>query len=193
MEGGEAQVRAGYPQLTIKMLEGMDDELYRRFRGKMKKELLSIIESSSRIAWIPVECEVELGLLLNELMGGKRFHLFARQVLGSVMRSPMLSFFVQGALNVMGINPRSLIRWTPKGWEQVFRNCGRLAFKEVSAKESVLEWTEIPQAISNHPVFIEAVGAAFETIYDYCNVEGYVRTDIGPQGGRATLTFKWGF
>ncbi len=163
-----------------------------RLRAALAESPLDQVLDASRSAWIPVEIDMDVTEAITAVLGPDRCTEFWRKSLVETMRSPILGPMVDGVVAVFGLAPESLLRWTPRAWSAVYRNCGTMTVLERGIREGRIGFDDITPALLRSGAFIEALRASFEAVFTLCRVHGEVQVESLDVASRsAVYAFSW--
>jgi hypothetical protein len=133
----------------------------RRVFERTPKELISLIESTPRLGWVPLEENIKLSDALHEVLGTPAFRQFFATLAERMMSYPLLQSFFDGAARLFGLTPQALLKWSAYAWEQSFRDCGRLLY--VPLRESV-DHGRVEMVLEGFPPWLMSTGTFRESL-----------------------------
>jgi hypothetical protein len=153
---------------------------------------LRLVEESAPVAWVPVAVNVRATeAIWSELRAGAR-EAFFRRLGGADFDSSLLKATVASAIRLFGLHPGKLLRWTPRGWAQVFRDHSRLRSIDVDEVTTRLVFENLPAALVASDAWMHSVAAALEAIYDVTRRPGTSKlVAADTELRRMELRFSW--
>ena len=183
------RILAGFVQGT---LAGLDPASALRVRARLAPESLAVLERSSRLAWLPIEIDVELTNAIYIELGAGRAHELFRRNLSAALDSPILRSLAQGALRLFGASPERVFAWAPKAYTQIYRDSGAMRFRSEGAGVARLELSELPPAIATSRNYLDGVAGSIAAGFDLMGVKGEVEIErFDPLGRRACFRLDW--
>jgi hypothetical protein len=183
------RILAGFVQGT---LAGLDPASALRVRARLAPETLALLERSSRLAWLPIEIDVELTQAIYGELGSGPAHELFRRNLSAALASPILRSLAQGALRLFGASPERVFAWAPKAYTQIYRDSGAMRFQAEGAGVARLELSELPPAIAASRNYLDGVAGSIAAGFDLMGVKGEVEIErFDPLGRRACFRLEW--
>jgi hypothetical protein len=166
----------------------LDAEVGNRVRVGLKPDVLEAIETTSPISWLPVEVDVELTECFFQVAGAERAKRAFREALARSIERPLLRPLVDGALGIFGRNPAKILRWVPKAWSLIYRDCGQMRCAHASEGSARLELGPLPPPIVDSRCYLTGTAATVSAFFDWLGIEGRVRLE-GPCATTRSATF----
>lgn len=192
----EPRILAGFVQDSLAAVDRHDPALGRALRERLEPEVLESIGKASTIAWLPVELDVALTEALFAVAGPATAARILRDNMVQSFDKPFLRPLIDGALRILGSSPERLLRWAPKAWSVVYRECGALAFEvgDVDGRTGAgtLHLRDLPRAVCASRPYLRGVAAALEGAFALTRAEGSCELEShAPDAGTATLSLHW--
>jgi hypothetical protein len=185
-------VRAAFTQATLATADSLEGNLGARIRAAVPPASLEQIVSASRLDWLPADLDMDFTEAVNQVLGPERSAHFWKGALLEVMETPLLKPLVDGAVAIFGLSPGNLLRWAPKTWDAIYRNCGAMTLTAAGTATAQLVFESIAPPLRRSPDFIEALRASFETIFVLAHVQGVVVVEeMDLAHARAVYAFSW--
>jgi hypothetical protein len=89
------RILAGFVQGTV---AGLEPATAQAVRARLAPATLATLERSSRLAWLPIEIDVEVTHAIYAELGAGRAHELFRRNLSVALETPILRSLAQGAL-----------------------------------------------------------------------------------------------
>ncbi len=183
------RILAGFVQGT---LVGLEPAIAARVRARLAPETVTTLERSSRIAWLPIEVDVELTHAIYAELGAGRAHELFRRNLSAALDTPILRSLAQGALRLFGASPARLFSWAPKAYAQIYRDAGEMRFEADAPGSARLELSLLPPAIAESRDYLDGVAGAIAAGFDFMDLKGEVTVErFDPPGRRACFRLTW--
>jgi hypothetical protein len=183
------RILAGFVQGTLAALE---PEVRARVRSRLAPETLAKLESSSRLAWLPIEIDVELTHAVYAELGPARAHELFRRNLSGALDTPILRSLAHGALRLFGASPERLFGWAPKAYTQLYRDSGTMRFAPEGPGSGRLALSQLPPAIAESRDYLDGVAAALAAGFDLMGVKGEVTIErIDVRARCASFRLLW--
>jgi len=185
----QPRILAGFVQGT---LTGLDPASALRVRARLAPASLERLERSSRLAWLPIEIDVELTHAIYAELGAGRAHELFRRNLSVALDSPILRSLAQGALRLFGASPERLFGWAPKAYGQIYRDAGTMRFEAMPPCAARLELSELPAAVASSQPYLDGVAGSIAAGFDLVGCKGEVRIErFDPAHCRACFRLEW--
>lgn len=183
------RILAGFVQGTLAALEPASAL---RVRARLAPETLAVLERSSRLAWLPIEIDVELTHAIYVELGAGRAHELFRRNLSAALDSPILRSFAQGALRLFGASPERVFGWAPRAYAQIYRDSGAMRFRAEEPGLARLELSELPPAIASSRNYLDGVAGSIAAGFDLMGVKGEVSIErFDPIRRSACFRLDW--
>jgi hypothetical protein len=185
-------VRAAFTQASLATADSLEGDLGARIRAAVPPASIEQIESTTRLDWLAAELDMEITEAVHKVLGPERSAHFWKGALLDVMETPLLKPLVDGAIAIFGLSPSNLLKWSPRIWEAVYRNCGTLTLTTAGTATAEVVYDSIPPVLRRSPDFIEAMRGSFETLFVLAQVQGVVVVEeMDLVHGRAVYAFSW--
>jgi hypothetical protein len=183
------RILAGFVQSSLEAIDELDQAMGAAARQRLKPETLEAIEGASPIGWIAIEIDVELTEAFFAVAGAERACQAFRQNLVRGFDRPLLRPIAEGATAILGRSPHRLLRWAPKVWSLVFRDCGSMTL-DATPNGALLRLTDLPLAITASQDYLEGVGATIEGVFFLAGVPGRCEL-LRIRGKEAEFVLSW--
>jgi hypothetical protein len=188
----EPRILATFVQSSLEEMADLDAGVAQQVRERLKPDTLRTIEEASPISWLPVQTDVELTDCFFEIAGPGRATRAFRENMANSLHKPLLRPLVEGALGIFGRNPVKLMRWVPKGWSLIYRDCGEMKFAGSSEGEARIELEGLPQAIAGSRTYLTGTASTILAFVDFLDVTGQVVLEgPDPATGSAAFEIRW--
>ena len=173
-------------------------ELLQAQNPDLHAELMTSLRSAKRIAtalpveWLPIEVDVELIDALANKLSPAALDNLVRDRQRQEMGSALFKTFVSTILRLFaGGSPATLVRHFPKGWSQVFSDCGRVEVEEVDeANHARLRIADLPAVCIASRAWIDAIPVGVQMLYELIN-SSTGRVTLTRDGSSVLLDFTW--
>lgn len=91
--------------------------------------------------WLPLRVDVELTECLFEVAGEERALQVLHNNMANTFDSMVLKPILDGAFGIFGCSPAKMLKWSPKVWYLLYRNCGQLVLAKSDDRSAVLKGT----------------------------------------------------
>ncbi|PRQ05511.1 hypothetical protein [Enhygromyxa salina] len=186
-------IRAIQIEHSLRALELVAVGEHERALDRMRPESLARIREARRFEWLPVALDVELTEAVADEFGPAVAAARSRQSLGHSTRTTLLRPFIDGVIKLFGLDPSSMFRQVPLGWNAIYRNAGRMRYEVSAGSDRALIYEEVPVVILGSRVYLDAIAAALHSLFDLCKVDGEIEVaEIDPSRARVELRVTWG-
>jgi hypothetical protein len=188
----EPLVRARFCQEWLEAI-ALEDEPYRtRFFDRIPAAMRARIESTSRVAWLPLSIHVKLADILLEAFGSARAHSYYRRSFVRAVKGPFFGpLFVTG-VRLLGLSPATFIRFASRGYEAGFKNAGRIVGESLGPGRARLAFFKLPVVCTASDAWVTSMSGSTYGIYDVLGVDGVIRLDTLHRGeGTVRLELEW--
>jgi hypothetical protein len=180
-------VRAAFTQAALHAVLAAEPEVSARVRAALPAATLERVLDAGRGEWLPVAVDMDVTEAIAAVLGPERGAEFWRKSLLLTLDSPLLKPIVDGAIEIFGLAPEALLRWVPRGWSAVYRNCGNMTVLERGLRSGRVGFDDITPALLRSDVFIEALRASFEALFTVCHVYGEAKVDSLDRATRSAI------
>lgn len=187
-----AQIRAALPLQSLRVLESIAGSEHTRVLARLRPETLARLRSVTRLEWLPIQIDVELGLAVADVLGPDVDRERARLCVLHMFESSLLRPFIHGADMLFGLSPAGLIATIPRGWPAVYRDAGVMRYEVDGGLRRVIIYEAVPPEVIGSRLYLDSITGALESVFDLSKVEGSVT--LGPidvAARRAELHFEW--
>ena len=170
------RARATQPEI----LAAIDGEVRRRVRG------------AAKLGWIDAGDMTAIARSIHDAVGPARARSFWRGCMTMAIDTPLLSPLKAGAFSLFGRDPYKILRMTPRVWDLLIRGGGSLECSRLGDAGARFDMADLALEFRQHPVFLDMVAGAAETMIDQCDREGTASVlHADPDTGRATIDILW--
>lgn len=196
MPAAPPAIRGFMCKLFLEAARALPPESRRQVFVLVPEPVLTLIDTSPRLGWVPAEEGLKLADALHQVLGGPGFRAFFSHLAERTMASPLMESFFAGAVRLFGLTPQSLLKWYPQAWEQVFRGCGRPVYQPLRETtvngrvEMLLE--DFPPALLRSNTFPDCVAGSFDMLLRRGAREGRVELrEVDRLRGRLRYDISW--
>ena len=157
-------MRAGHLKENVAALSGLGPQLEARIRRR-HQVMIEQIEHAPRMAWLDVHFDAALMEAIaaeTDLPTVRRLNSAA---ITKTIEGPLLRPLVQGALQLFGVTPSSLVRWTGHAYHQIYKECGEVL---VNDDRSVVTVIGLPPFLRDSMPWLEGVAGALDGTVRVC-------------------------
>jgi hypothetical protein len=173
-------------------------ELVQSQHPALHAELLKSLSSAKRIVsampveWLPIEIDVELIDALAHKLSPAALDNLVRDRQRVEMGSALFKTFVSTILRLLGGgSPATLVRHFPKGWSQVFSDCGRVEIEDVDEPHHArLRIANLPAVCIASRAWIDAIPVGVQMLYELIQISTGQVT-LTRDGSSVLLDFTW--
>ncbi|KIG14517.1 hypothetical protein DB30_06744 [Enhygromyxa salina] len=177
---------------SLRALELVSGGEHERALRRMRPESLARIRDARRFDWLPVALDVELSHAVADEFGPVVAAARSRQSLGQSTGTPLLRPFIDGVVKLFGLEPSSMFRQVPLGWNAVYRDAGRMRYEVSSGADRSLIYEDVPVVILESRVYLDAIASALHSLLDLCNADGAIEVaTIDRERARVQLRVTW--
>lgn len=188
-----SEVRAAYLQLILRQCRRMPDGAGDRILARIPAAHLDHIRGAGLGDWLPFSLHQELQDAKNAEVGAERAAEVTRTLVLVTLGTPLLGGFLSHVLQRIGTDPRPALQWLPRGFESIFRGCGRLEISlHPTSARATIHLVDMPPEVAHSGSFAPSIGHALSVLYPLTGLEGTV-TPIAhaPEQGRASFEVTW--
>jgi hypothetical protein len=192
MPENDSLVRARHLQEWLAAVEQEQDPWRARFFAAIPSDMRSRIDGATKVAWLPAVFHVRLADILADSFGAVRTHAYYRRAFAASLRGPVLGPLVQTGVALLGVTPAAAVRWTYKGWEASFRDCGSFRGEVLDPQRGRLVFSDLPPFFCASDPWLDSVQASTYGVYDFLGFDGLVKIDKACRAqGAAQLDLEW--
>jgi hypothetical protein len=185
-------VRAGHLQEWVSNLRREPDPWRAAFFSALSSDVLHDIECAARLDWLPVDYHVLFADLMAHAFGPARSHDYYRRAFAGALRGPFFAPIVRTGVRLLGLTPGPFLRWSSRGWEASYKNCGSLHGEVLGPLRGRVVWMQLPEVCTASDAWLDSAQASAYGIYDLVEVTGVVRVDKAERAtGTLRLEMEW--
>jgi len=166
----------------------VEDEIHR----VLDVRIVRSIERAGRIAWLPLQHDLDLAAAVDKVVGRSERVEWARTSMLRSLRTPLLEPLWRAAFRVFGMSPGALFRAIPPGWSAVYRNVGSV--KHISRPcAAKLILSQLPEVLFADLGYLEGMCGTFTALLEIASVPGTVEV-ARIDARRRTIEYaaRWG-
>ena len=172
-------------------------ELPLETRAPVMAELQPIVEmldADVSVSWIPIPFDIVVTDASRAILSPQEFQDFWRDVTLVYLKLPILRSLAEAATRLFGVKAQSILRWAPRAWAAMFRNCGTLTYEPTSTeRESRLRLDGFPRQEFASGSFVAALGASFNAAFAVTRTTGTIEIlSVNPAAGAADFLARHG-
>jgi hypothetical protein len=155
-------------------------------------ETLDAISEAPILGWLPAELNLECTRAVAAHLGRRRANAFFRDLVLGATDTPLLHGLVRSALRVSSADPGMYLPWIIKGWELVFRDCGKMSLKRRGSDGIVGELAGVPPVLLEDRQWIDSVSSSVGALGDLvdCDAEVYA-SEVDQKARVARFVGSW--
>jgi hypothetical protein len=185
-------IRAALPLQSLQVLESIAGSEHKRVLARLQPSTLARLRSVTRLEWLPIEIDVELGLAVADTLGPDVDRERARLCVLHCFDTPLLRPFLRGADMLFGLSPAGLIATIPRGWPAIYRDAGLVRYEVDGGLRRVLIYEDVPPVVIASRLYMESLAGGLESVFEFCKVDGSVSVGlVDVVARRAELYFEW--
>jgi hypothetical protein len=187
----EPAVRARHLKQTLDAIAGLPEGA--AIRERIGELVARDIETANGFDWLPIGHDLALVRAEWELLGAERQAAFARAVVNTSFRGPLLGRLVEAAMRLTGRDPANWARWIPRAWSLMFSGCGIWAIGTPETDGTVvLRLAHLPPQLVTDDVWVQSLAASLSAIVDLAVADGAVTLEaFDPLAREATFALRW--
>jgi len=189
-------IRGFMSRTILDAARNLPAEKQRRIFSLVPKQVISLIESTPRLGWVPFEENMKLSDSMHQVLGSPGFRDVFASISDRMMSYPLLQTFFDGAMRLFGPTPQALLKWTTYSWDHVFKECGKITYqprKETAdggRAEMVLEG--FPSTLMRTGTFVESLAGTFDMYLRRVSKKGQVEIrGVDVDRGYAMYDISW--
>jgi hypothetical protein len=163
-------------QNFVKGLERLPDEDRSAVVAAMRPGTLDAIARAPMLGWLPLAVNVDCTKALASRLGRERADSFFRELILEVTNSPLLHGVVLEALRVSIRDPGMYLPWIGKGWNLLFRDCGRFSAKRRGDAGAILELRGLPREVLTERIWIDRIAVSLSALTELLDFQATVVT-----------------
>jgi hypothetical protein len=190
--GQEPQVRARYMQGFVADINRLPSAHRRAIGDGIHPATRDVISAGTMLGWVPFAVNLECTRAVATALGPERAHLFFRGLLLGAANTTLLAGLVQSALRFAIPEPGFYLPFMAKGFDILFRNCGRLSVHRNGPTGAVTELRGLPLGALQDPCWIDSVASSLSALTDLIAFESTVNVlDVDLTQRVVKFSGKW--
>ncbi len=185
-------MRASVIQGNLADLERLGPLVVEEVRSQLDVRVVESIERAGRIAWLPLQHDLELAAAVESVIGRSERVQWARTSMLRSLRTPLLEPLWRAAFRVFGMSPGALFRAVPSGWAAVYRNVGSVEHisRPCAAKLII---SQLPEVLMADLGYLEGMCGTFIALLEIATVPGIVEVaNIDARQRAIEYAVRWG-
>jgi hypothetical protein len=189
-------IRGFMSRMILDAARSLPAEKQRRVFAAVPPEVVSLIESTPRLGWVPLDENLKLSDALHQVLGDPGFRNFFASVSDRMLAYPLLQSFFDGAIRLFGLTPQAMLKWSTYAWEQAFRDSGKLLYQPLREAvdkghvQMVLEG--FPSEMLRTGTFPESLAGTFDLFLRRVSKKGQVNIlSVELSKGRVLYDITW--
>ncbi len=185
-------MRASVIQGNLLDLERLGPLVLQEIRGQLDLRVVQSIERAGRIAWLPLQHDLDLAAAVDKVVGRNERVEWARTSMLRSLRTPLLEPLWRAAFRVFGMSPGALFRAVPPGWGAVYRNVGSVEHvsRPCAAKLII---SQLPEVLLADLGYLEGMCGTFTALLEIAGVPGTVEVaHIDARQRTIEYSARWG-
>ena len=185
-------MRASVIQGNLADLGRLGPLVVEEVRNTLDARVIESIERAGRIAWLPLQHDLDLAAAVDKVVGRSERVQWARTSMLRSLRTPLLEPLWRAAFRVFGMSPGALFRAVPPGWAAVYRNVGSVEHvpRPCAAKLIV---SRLPEVLLADLGYLEGLCGTFTALLDLASVAGTVEVaHIRARQRTIEYSARWG-
>jgi hypothetical protein len=179
-------------QSFVKGLDRLTAEDRRSVSAALEPGTLEAIWAAPVLGWLPFSVNVDCTKVVAARLGRERADRFFSDLILEVTDSPLLHGFVRSALRVTFPDPGMYLPWIGKGWELIFRDCGRFSARRRGTAGALLELRGLPREALAERIWIDRVAVSLSALAELLDFDATVATStVDPENGAAAFVATW--
>ncbi len=185
-------VRARHMKNIVEALEALPQPRQDALMRALDAADLRAVREASATEWLDVGINVRMSEAIwrgSERPASERFF---RDLMLRDFQSSYLKSLVASAIQLFGPSPGAFVKWVPRGWGTMFRDCGEVEARDVTQERARLVYTHLAPALVGSSVWLETVCASMSALFQIGNAVGDVLVEEqNVAARRAALLFRW--
>jgi hypothetical protein len=185
-------VRARHLLSMLEHVDALPEPARQAIRGALEPAALAQIETSASTDWLPFSLDLDLTHALARSLGSAGTHRFFHDHQRASFQGPLLKTIVDAATALFGLDPGSWVRWVPRGWSTVFRECGRWEIDRTAPGEVDLALVAPPAGCLEDDVWLRSLASSFSSMLAIAKASGeFVLDHVDGARGAACYRLRW--
>jgi len=190
--GGRPSVRSRHMKNMVEAVDRLPAGRSRALLAAFEPDDVRLVRESSPTEWLEVGVNLRMTETIWTTSDPAAREQFFRALAAGDFESSYLKSLVTSALQLFGPSPGHLIKWVPRGWPAMFRDCGEVEATDVTDETARLVYSGLPPVLASSAVWIHSVRASLGTLLDVARRSGQVTLEQhDPAARRAVLLFRW--
>ena len=181
------EMRASHLQSNVQSLGMLGPEHERAIREEVA-DVVRAVESASRVAWLPLELDIQLTAAVERACGRERMKRWARDAIERSAETWLLRPVVVG-LSALGLTPPGALKRLQTGWSLMYRTCAAVHYEHADEHGITLVHTDAPDAMIGDLTYLEGIAGAFEGIAEVGGAT-HVRSTVEIERDRCVVFYR---
>src|SRR5688500_17018352 len=107
-------MRASHIRSNLEEINRMSEPQRSAIRSKISPQRLEQIANSASVAWLPIECDMDLTFAVFSVLGASGNRRWSRDAMVRSAAGPLIKPLLDGARSVFGVTPHALFKILPR-------------------------------------------------------------------------------
>lgn len=186
----EPLCRARHLKSVLEFTRQLPQADQQKLRQRVGQERLARIAEAASSDWLPAQVDFALTRSIHDVLGPDRTRIFFHDHQLRSLHGPLFRIMTEAAVKLFGPRLDRWARWIPKGWNLVFRHCGRWRVASASPGWILCVVEDLPSQCSEDRVWLSAVAGSMSALLDVVRCSGtFLFT--GWEKGSARYEMRW--
>lgn len=186
------EIRARHILSKLKALESLDASVMKRVLDRFPKDALETIQTAEEDQWLPLEYNIDLSENVAAEVGETGIYQWGMKSFEYSINSSMISPFIRAALDMLKIGPKPLLRFAPRFWKSVYRNCGEMSVVEERPGCVRISLNDLPPIMVKSRILIITIAAFIQALGNFRGIQGQtVIEKISQETRSAVIVVSW--
>ncbi len=171
-------MRASVIQGNLRDVDRLPTDLAERVRAQLDPGVVADIERAGRLAWLPLEHDIEISAVIARESDPATLFEWARISLNTALEGPLLRPMMTAALRLFGLTPAALFRVFPRGWPAVYRAVAEVDVLAHGPRCAEVVLRDVTEVLFDHEHYLQSMAGSFAAVFDVCRTPGSVTLEI---------------
>lgn len=185
-------MRASQMLQNITSLKQFGPDVEAKIIAALPPRVIPAMQSEMKTAWLPLDLDAELTEAVHRVLGTKGVRKWASDALAGSTAGPLLKPMLDGGLRIFGVKPKRIFGLIPRGFDLIYKHCGKMEVKSDSPTSLRIVHTSAPYEMTHFRSYLEGMAGAFDGLLAIMQFTGDVSVArCDPREGVVEYEVHW--
>lgn len=185
-------IKAAQVQANLENIARLGSANAEKILGLVRESTVRQIKDATRVAWLPLELDVELTESVKMIVGENGLFDWSKKCLMASFKTGLLGPLIAGSIQVFGVSPKTMFKLAPRAWNTIFRNCGQLSLEDKGKTELHMVGSDLAFNMLDSSAYLAGISGSMASVFEVTRTRGQVKEEVGSiQDKRVVWVASW--